>query len=360
MICALEFTRSNAYLYKSMKYTVNFATFGRSFWFMKRIHPGTTIGVVFTVLSVVLMAVNHSVIAAVLSVGAYFLSIKEVSKYTSWYQFSMVFTTAILTGIILESPYHEFPFLTLCLFIAAAGSILRIVMFRIFSYTGYSWFEPLMMILGGMLYITGNITNQNSWEGWAFPFPILSFEALMAFGVMKDKNQLLSFTKGGYRVEAGKPATDFELPDQDGNMVKLSDFRGKRDLLLIFVRGDWCPGCHMMLRTYEKSREKFQRKNILVMAIGPDPVGVNKQMVEKLGVEFKVLSDDKQKTAMNYGIQLKDYDNDFAEKYEEGIPLPASFLIDRNGIVRYVSRPDKVGEFLNPSLIFPIVEQLNQ
>ena len=94
------------------------------------------------------------------------------------------------------------------------------------------------------------------------------------------------------------------------------------------------------------------------MAIGPDPVGVNKQMVEKLGVEFKVLSDDKQRTAMNYGIQLRDYDNDFAEKYQEGIPLPASFLVDRNSIVRYVSRPDKVGEFLNPSLIFPILETL--
>ena len=94
------------------------------------------------------------------------------------------------------------------------------------------------------------------------------------------------------------------------------------------------------------------------MAIGPDPVGVNREMVLKLGLEFKVLADEKQRTAMKYGVQLDEYDNDFADTYEEGIPLPASFLVDINGIVRYVSRPDRVGEFLNPGKIFPILEQL--
>jgi len=168
----------------------------------------------------------------------------------------------------------------------------------------------------------------------------------------------LIHTKSGYRVQTGKPANDFELPDQNGELTRLSDYKNKRHVLLIFVRGDWCPGCHMMLRTYEKNNEKFKAKNILVMAIGPDPVGVNRDMVEKLGLDFKVLSDERQQTAMVYGVQLKEYDNDFAEKYEEGIPLPASFLIDQSGIVRYVSRPDKVGEFLNPALIFPIVDQL--
>lgn len=95
------------------------------------------------------------------------------------------------------------------------------------------------------------------------------------------------------------------------------------------------------------------------MAIGPDPVGVNREMVLKLGLDFKVLSDEGQRIAMKYGVQLDKYDNDFAEKYEEGIPLPASFLVDKKSVVQYVSRPDKVGEFLDPRTIFPIVEQLN-
>jgi hypothetical protein len=44
--------------------------------------------------------------------------------------------------------------------------------------------------------------------------------------------------------------------------------------------------------------------------------------------------------------------------YAKGIPLPASFLLDKDGVVRYVSRPDRIGEFLDPTLIFGVLDQL--
>ena len=325
---------------------------------MQKIHISTAIGFLILILSWFLFPAQYCLYLSFLS---YFFIIKEVAKYTSWYQFLGVFLSAITLGLALDHPFVHGYFLLGALIITSMGAILRIVFFRIFAYTGYSWFEPLMMLLSGILYIIGNIYFHNAsyWQGWVFPLPILAFTAILSFGIFKDQRQLLGFTKGGYKVEIGKVAPEFSLPDQDGNTVNLSAYRGDRNLLLIFVRGDWCPGCHMMLRAYEKQREKFQQKNILVMAIGPDPVGVNKGMVLKLGLDFKVLADEKQRTAMQYGVQLNEYDNDFAEKFEEGIPLPASFLVDKNGVLRYVSRPDKVGEFLNPSLIFPILENLH-
>lgn len=326
---------------------------------MKKLQISTTIGLVLNITAIILLFSGYHTIASALSLVAYFTSIKEVSKYTGWYQFINVFAAAIICGLALDYPSAGIPLITIALFLAACGSILRIVLFHVFSYTGYSWFEPLMLILSIGAHVLAIVKGNTNWTSYAIPAPIIIFHAILAWGIIKDKKQLLAYTRGGYRVQIGKAATEFELPDQDGNLVKLSDFKNKRHLLLIFVRGDWCPGCHMMLRTYEKNREKFAEKNILVMAIGPDPTGVNKGMVEKLNLDFKVLSDEGQKTAMVYGVQLKEYDNDFAEKYEEGIPLPASFLVDKNGIVQYVSRPDKVGEFLNPSLIFPIVENLN-
>ncbi len=326
---------------------------------MKNIHFSTTLGVILNIAAIACIVSNHPLPASLLAVVAYFAAIKEVSKYTSWYQFGTVFASAIITGISLDYPLVHFPFLTTALILAACGSILRIVLFHVFSYTSHSWFEPVMLVLSIGTHIAGNLSVDYHWMGYAIPAPIIIFHAILAWGIIKDKKQLLTYTKGGYRVQIGKPATEFELPDQDNKMVRLSDFKNQRHLLLIFVRGDWCPGCHMMLRTYEKNREKFAAKNVMVMAIGPDPVGVNRGMVEKLGLDFKVLSDEGQKTAMVYGVQLKEYNNDFAEKYDEGIPLPASFLIDKKGIVQYVSRPDKVGEFLNPSLIFPILEKLN-
>lgn len=325
---------------------------------MKHIHQSTTLAVVLNIASVMCIAFGYTIAAAMLSLVAYFASIKEVSKYTSWYQFITVFASALLMGISLDLPFQHVPLLTFSLLLAGFGSILRIAFFTVFSYTGHSWFEPLLFVLSLACYVTGNVLFAYGWPGWALPPVIILFAGILAWGILKDKKQL-KIHAGGYQVQVGKPAHEFELPDQNGETVRLSDFKNKRHLLVIFVRGDWCPGCHMMLRTYEKNNTKFREKNILVMAIGPDPVGVNRGMVEKLGLDFKVLADEGQRTAMRYGVQLKEYDNDFAEKYEEGIPLPASFLIDKDGIVRYVSRPDKVGEFLNPALIFPIVEGLD-
>lgn len=326
---------------------------------MKKIHISTTLAVILNCIALIGIGLNNFLLPAIFSTIAYFAAIKEVSKHTSWYQFSTVFISALIVGITLDVNFLHLPFIAIAIALAAVGSIGRIVFFRVFSYTNYSWFEPTLFVFALLFFVLGNVVGSYGWAGYTFATPIIVFNAILAWGIIKDKKQLLASTQGGYKVKIGSPAVDFDLPDQDNNSVKLSDFKNHRHLLLIFVRGDWCPGCHMMLRTYEKNNEKFKEKNILVMAIGPDPVGVNRQMVEKLGLDFKVLSDEKQKTAMIYGVQLKEYDNDFAEKYEEGIPLPASFLIDKMGLVRYVSRPDKVGEFLNPSLIFPIIEQLD-
>ncbi len=326
---------------------------------MKRVHLFTTIGLIFVFTSVFLMPSALPFLASIYAVLGYLSSIKDVSKYTSWYQFSTVFFAALIIGIAVDSNWSRFPLIAAAVVIAAAGSIGRIVFFRFFCHTRYMWFEPVMLVSSVLLYLIGNIFFQNTWQAWVFPPIVIFFQGVLTVGVLKDKKQLQGFKLGANRVAIGKEAPDFSLPDQEGNSVGLTDFIDKRNLLLIFVRGDWCPGCHMMLRTYQRDREKFQTKNILVMAIGPDPVGVNKEMVLKLDLDFKVLSDPGQRTAMKYGVQLAEYENDFAEKYEAGIPLPASFLIDKQGKVQYVSRPDRVGEFLDPRTIFPVVEQLS-
>jgi len=327
---------------------------------MRKIHKATTLAALLNVAAIASLILDYALVSAILSVFAFFSALSELSKYTSWYQFITVFASALLIGLAFDLPFSNFPFLTSALKLAALVCILRIAFFRTFAYTGYSWLEPLGTSLAFLFFVVAVFVGNCSWYALLIAAPILIFTLVFTWGTIKDKNQLLKKSRGGYRVQTGNLADEFELPDQDGNLTKLSDFQGKRHVLLIFVRGDWCPGCHMMLRSYEKNNDKFKSKDVLVMAIGPDPVGVNRQMVEKLDLDFKVLSDQRQRTAMVYGVQLKEYDNQFAETYEEGIPLPASFLIDKTGVVRYVSRPDKVGEFLNPALIFPIVDQLDK
>ncbi len=309
--------------------------------------------------AILLLVLNLPEMGAAIAMAGYIVAMKDFSKFTSPLQTCTEIGAAAIVGLALDFPIVNFPFYTVMMLTMFFANFGRIMFFRYFAYTGKTWMEPTFVVIALGLHLAGNILSHSSWATWFVPAPGFFFAILIARGILKDKKQLSTHTLKGYKLAIGAYAPPFALPDQDGNIAQLSDFIGKRHLLLIFVRGDWCPGCHMMLRTYQKEKETFAKKNVYVMSIGPDPVGVNREMVERLGLDFSVLADDKQKTAMTYGVQLGEYDNQFAEQYDEGIPLPASFLIDKEGIVRYISRPDKVGEFLNPSTIFPIVEQLD-
>ncbi|MBI3511040.1 MAG: redoxin domain-containing protein [Bacteroidetes bacterium] len=297
--------------------------------------------------------------AAIIAAVGYFVAMKDFSKFTGRFQFFTQLYAGAIAGVAFDFPIDHFPFLLFTMMFATFATFGRIMFFRFFAYTGKTWFELVLMFLAVGCHLAGNILGHSDISGWLLPAPAIIFGGIITWGIVKDKRQLLASTMKGYKIAIGSPAPVFSLEDQNGEMVSLSDFANEKNLLIIFVRGDWCPGCHMMLRTYQKESERFKGKNIFVLSIGPDPVGVNREMVERLGLDFKVLADEGQKTAMKYGVQLQEYDNAFAEKYNEGIPLPASFLVDKKGIVQYVSRPDKVGEFLNPSLIFPIVDKMN-
>ncbi|MBI3503174.1 MAG: redoxin domain-containing protein [Bacteroidetes bacterium] len=332
---------------------------------MKNIHITTTIGLALLLASVGFLFTSIPYVSSALALLAFFCALSETAKYTGYYQFAVVFFSAAALGVSLEFPFHEKKFLiVISLLLAASVNIVRLIFFTQFGYSRFRYFEMACALAALAFYVAENIfePSADGWSKWAFPAPVILFSIYIGYGVIQDSKGLLAYLKHRKYVEPGNPAPEFALPDQDGNLTSLSDFRGKRDLLLIFVRGDWCPGCHMMLRTYQRESHRFKEKNILCMAIGPDPVGVNRAMVEKLGLDFKVLSDDKQKIAQTYGCRLNDDENlhpvQEAHKYTEGIPLPASFLVDKNGIVRYTSRPDRVGEFLDPAKIFPVLEKL--
>jgi peroxiredoxin len=321
------------------------------------LHLRTAVAYICIATGLALLPSVYPVTASVFGLLAFFLAMTEVSTFTSSWQFTAVYLSALITGMGC-SETGTLPVLCITLFITATGCTGRILFFRTLGYTGYSFFEPVLFTLALAAWIGTNLLLPFNLAAWLVPLPMLVLQAMMAMGILKDRIQLLRFTKGGYKIAIGAAAPEFSLPDQEGKEVMLSSFRNQRHLLLVFVRGDWCPGCHMMLRTYQKEAAQFRTKNIFVLAIGPDPVGVNREMVEKLGLDFKVLSDEKQKTAMVYGVQLDKYEHQFEDLYDEGVPLPASFLIDKTGVVRYVSRPDKVGEFLDPRTIFPIIDRL--
>ncbi|MBK8580611.1 MAG: redoxin domain-containing protein [Flavobacteriales bacterium] len=323
----------------------------------QKIHPFTTVGALLCAFGLV-AAFTWPVAAPILVALAYGLALLEFIKYTSRFQFGMLLVSGTVLGLLLDQTHSTLPVMTMVMVLTALATILRQAKMQVFTYVKYTWVEPVLIMLALSLYLFQVLQPGATWQSIALPIVPLMYAGMLVVLYVQDGVLLKRKASGGYRVQLGQKAPDFELPNQSGNSVRLSDYIGNHPVLLVFVRGDWCPGCHIMLRTYERNREHFLEKGIHVLGIGPDSVDVNKDMVERIGVGYELLSDSGQRTSQQYGVV---YDNPMLEvgvDYTEGIPLPASFLVDIEGTIRYVSRPDRVGEFLDPALIFGVLDAL--
>ena len=300
---------------------------------------------------------DQRLIAGCVGLVAYFISMRGVkTNGTTPWKIYVFLLSALVFGYAL-CPLQGFFCMMACVFFAGLVMCVRLLFFDKLGHTGGLWIESALFLVALGYYVFGNIYDGSGWMSWALPAPGVGMAGYMAAAWGFDAAFFHKKFPDKYGVEAGVTAPEIALPDEDGNIVKLSDYRGKRHVLLIFVRGDWCPTCHIMLRSYEKNKERFAEKNIMLLAIGPDNVAVNKEMVLKLGLDYKMLSDTKHEAVKAYGMQMQE--NYPQTEYEEGIPLPASFLVDINGQILYTSNPRKAGQILNPETIIPIIEKLH-
>lgn len=126
---------------------------------------------------------------------------------------------------------------------------------------------------------------------------------------------------------SGTPAPDFKLKNYDGTEFALSQFRGKKNVLLAFFPLAFTPVCSCQIPSYRDDLAKFEAADCQVLAIGVGHAAAHKAWVDSLGgVNIPVLSD-----FFPHG--------DVARKYgvlrEEGFPERALFLIDKQGTIRH-------------------------
>ncbi|MEO8588324.1 MAG: peroxiredoxin family protein [Flavobacteriales bacterium] len=326
---------------------------------LTRIHPFTSLGLLLALVAPFLFLAGLHTVGLGLVFLAYGFTLLEFKKYTSDFQFGMLIACSAFLGIALDLLFSNWPVLTFAMLICGFATVARQAWMQRFTYVNLLWVEPLFLLVAAVLIGSSLWGRPFQWELWALPALPFGAGCVLTCSYVQDGVLIKRNVRFGYRIQPGRLAPDFELPDQDGSPIKLSSYKDKHPVLLIFVRGDWCPGCHMMLRTYERNHERFLEKGIHVIAVGPDNIAVNKDMVRRIGVGYRLLSDHRQEVSGRYGVV---YNNPLIEKmgvdYATGIPLPASFLVDKDGMVRYVSRPDRVGEFLDPELIFNVLEEL--
>jgi peroxiredoxin Q/BCP len=140
-------------------------------------------------------------------------------------------------------------------------------------------------------------------------------------------------------IEPGRDAPDFELPDQDGRTVKLSDFRGQTVVVYFYPKAD-TPGCTTQACGVRDHRADYAQAGAVVLGISPDPVAAVKKFHEKYGLDFTLLADQDHSVAEKYGV--------WVEKSMYGRTYlgneRTTFIIDGDGRVSRVLRKVKPDE----------------
>ncbi|PMN89088.1 thioredoxin-dependent thiol peroxidase [Enterovibrio norvegicus] len=133
-------------------------------------------------------------------------------------------------------------------------------------------------------------------------------------------------------LTAGAAAPEFTLQDQNGEMVSLSQFKGKNKVLVYFYPKAMTPGCTTQACSLRDSKSELEALNTVVLGLSPDPVKKLKGFEEKKELNFTLLSDEDHAVADAFGVwgPKKFMGNEY-----DGIHR-ISFLIGEDGNVEHV------------------------
>nr|WP_314634496.1 thioredoxin-dependent thiol peroxidase [uncultured Oribacterium sp.] len=142
-------------------------------------------------------------------------------------------------------------------------------------------------------------------------------------------------------LEIGTKAPDFTLPDQNGNMHSLSEYRGKK-VILYFYPKDNTAGCTKQACGFAERYPQFTEKGAVILGVSKDSVASHKKFEEKYGLPFTLLADPELAAIQAYDVwqEKKNYGKTYM-----GV-VRSTYLIDENG--KIVKAFDKVKAADNP------------
>ena len=133
----------------------------------------------------------------------------------------------------------------------------------------------------------------------------------------------------------GQPAPDFKLQSTEGREISLSEFKGKKKVVLAFYPLDFSPVCSVQIPDYDQHHDDFEAAGAVVLGLSRDSVFAHKAWQEKLGLaNVPLLADMKGEVAAQYGVYMPD----------KGISGRAIFVIDREGVLRHAHVEDKLSD----------------
>ena len=132
-------------------------------------------------------------------------------------------------------------------------------------------------------------------------------------------------------IQPGETAPDFELPDQDGRTVTLSDYSGKRVVLYFYPRAD-TPGCTTQACGIRDRTDEYDAAGAVVLGVSPDDERSHVKFKDKYELPFTLLADPDHSVAEEYGAWGE---KSYAGKKYVGVKR-STFVIDAEGNVKEV------------------------
>jgi peroxiredoxin len=149
-------------------------------------------------------------------------------------------------------------------------------------------------------------------------------------------------------IESGAPAPEFTLPDQDGNEVSLSDFRGET-VVLVFYPSDFSPVCTDQLSVYQEVLGELEGRGVKLVGVSVDSAWSHKAFQREVGITIPLLADfhPKGEVAKAYGLYVDDY----------GVSARALVMVGPDGTVRWAHRAPSPLEIPGANLIFDALDE---
>ena len=162
-------------------------------------------------------------------------------------------------------------------------------------------------------------------------------------------------------LPVGAKAPRFDLPDHDGGIVRSSDLVAKGKLVLCFIRGRWCPFCVGQMEAMNLVLPQIEQAGATLVAVSPQTVKQAFFMHDQHKLRFPLLSDADNQVARKFGLTYRVPDAQEAvyrkafvnlpftngdDSWE--LPIPATYIVDREGTIRYASANEDYTERPEP------------
>jgi peroxiredoxin len=149
-------------------------------------------------------------------------------------------------------------------------------------------------------------------------------------------------------LKPGDRIPDFELPNVEGELISSADLLARGPLVLSFFRGDWCPYCNAELQALQEALPEIESCNATLVAVTPDTREAALSPKRRHQLSYQVLSDVDNGLGLLFGVifrmpqalreQYLKLGIDLGARHGNDawfLPIPATYVIDRRGVVRH-------------------------